>query len=70
MGTVPPTSTTARWMQRTMILVESNSVPSQSKAIRSNWRGRSWAWSANFLQFRRQRGEQFDALAGGGVVEL
>ena len=26
-------------MQRVMMAVESNSVPSQSKAIRSNWRG-------------------------------
>ena len=50
LGMAPPTSTTARWMQRTMILVESNRVPSQSKAIRSNWRGAvAWAWSAKLL---------------------
>ena len=37
---VPPTSRTADWMQRTMMAVESNSVPSQSKAMRSKRRER------------------------------
>ena len=35
LGGVPPTSATASWMQRAMTAVESNRVPSQSKAMRS-----------------------------------
>ncbi len=37
LGTVAPTSAQAFWMQRTIRAVESNSVPSQSKTIRSNF---------------------------------
>ena len=35
LGITPPTTRTACWMQRVISPVESNSVPSQSKTIRS-----------------------------------
>lgn len=74
---MPPTSRTASWMERTMMAVESYSVPSQSKAIKSKRReraGTAWLGQSGggneFCQLGRQRRVQGDALGGGGVAEL
>ncbi len=70
-GTAPPTSTTARWMQRTMTPVESYRVPSQSKAIRSNWRGRGLGMVVGkLLEVGGQRRFEAHRLVGGGMAEL
>src|SRR5687767_4305195 len=62
----------AAWMQRTISAVESNSVPSQSKTIRSKSRGMSGLDSQSgeeVLAILRQRRLQLETAAVGRMVE-
>src|ERR1700748_3912015 len=78
-GTGRPRSRQAAWMLCTISAVESNSVPSQSKTTRSKRRGRSGEsdMSGNLSgqrgdergAFGRQRRDELEAGAGGGMVE-
>src|ERR1035437_7975209 len=63
-------------MQRVMMAVESNKVPSQSKAIKSNCRDRCSLGLAGCsmigkrFQVGGQRSQQFDSLAADRMINL